>query len=173
MLFFPPAETLGQVDTDNPGHGQMFFLGFSGDTDAGGGGILLTRTPPCQDIECGCAPQTQVSVLKIVTFVVPGRTLSVGPTHLQLLTEEPHPRVNEPRVPTSWAGLATEEKVEFEVMYPTPPGPQGPFRLWGGRMRLRWEPAPQDSTPKCSLKSHHPARVSEYLLLVLLGEQQS
>lgn len=33
-------------------------------------------------------------------------------------TEEPHPRLNRPRVSTFWAGLATKN-TKFEVMYPT------------------------------------------------------
>lgn len=115
------------LDTGTPGSGQIFLLGFSGDTDAGGGGILLTRTPPCQDTECSCVPQTQVTILKIVTFVVPGRTLSAGPTHLQLTHPGTPSQSKRTKSPTSWPGLATEEKAEFEVMYPTPSGPQGPF----------------------------------------------
>lgn len=43
-----------------------------------------------------------------------------------IYTEEPHPRVNGPRVPTSWAGLAMKN-TEFEVMcYVPPPAHQAP-----------------------------------------------
>lgn len=81
-------------------------------------------------------------------------------------TEEPHLRVNGPRVPTSWAAQAMKN-TEFEVMYPTPTLPTGLLMtLGGGResgARIRGEPAPHNFTPKCSLSRHRGQSFSQHL----------
>lgn len=109
---FPPEETL---DTDGSGCGksgcsqlfqgtQMQVERYRTDTNSS---ILRHRIWLC--------PPNSRDYLKDPLGLLREPFMLVPHTY----TEEPHPRVNGPRVPTSWAGLATKN-TKFEVMYPTP-----------------------------------------------------
>lgn len=110
---FPPEDTLGQVGTDGSGCGKS------------GCSRHFQRT---QMQEEGYPTDMNSSVLRPPIWLCPPnsrdylkdpRGLLGEPSMLvpHTYTEEPHLRVNGPRV--AWAGLATKS-TESEVMYPTP-----------------------------------------------------